>query len=117
MTAKDRAVTRIRELTGVEVRADALMDVQIKRIHEYKRQLLNILGIIYRYDRIKNMSPQERKKVGLPAPRGTFTMCCLEGSSLCLHGLCSSRSGCGSGVCCSSWCANHPRLVASKTFQ
>ena len=39
--------------------------MQVKRIHEYKRQLLNILGIIYRYDRIKNMSPEERKQVFL----------------------------------------------------
>ena len=41
--------------------ADAL---QVKRIHEYKRQLLNVLGIIYRYDNIKQMSPEERKQVG-----------------------------------------------------
>ena len=39
--------------------------LQVKRIHEYKRQLLNILGIIYRYDCIKNMSPEERQKVCL----------------------------------------------------
>lgn len=31
----------------------ALFDVQIKRIHEYKRQLLNILSLIYRYNSIK----------------------------------------------------------------
>ena len=36
----------------------------MKRIHEYKRQLLNVLGIIYRYDNIKQMSPKERKQVG-----------------------------------------------------
>ena len=38
--------------------------LQVKRIHEYKRQLLNVLGIIYRYDNIKQMSPEERKQVG-----------------------------------------------------
>ena len=30
---------------------------------QYKRQLLNVMGIIYRYDQIKRMSPEERKKV------------------------------------------------------
>lgn len=39
-----------------------MYDVQIKRIHEYKRQYLNILSIIYRYHEIKNASPEERKK-------------------------------------------------------
>ena len=42
--------------------------MQVKRIHEYKRQLLNILGIIYRYDRIKNMTPEERKEARIPLP-------------------------------------------------
>jgi glucan phosphorylase len=36
---------------------------QIKRIHEYKRQLLNVLGIIHRYDAIKKMSPEQRSKL------------------------------------------------------
>lgn len=36
---------------------------QVKRIHEYKRQLLNVLGIIHRYDAIKKMTPAERKAV------------------------------------------------------
>ena len=37
---------------------------QVKRIHEYKRQLLNVLGIIHRYDAIKKMTPEQRKTVG-----------------------------------------------------
>jgi starch phosphorylase len=40
-----------------------MFDVQIKRLHEYKRQTLNILGVIHRYLMLKNMSPEERKKV------------------------------------------------------
>lgn len=37
--------------------------LQVKRIHEYKRQLLNLLGIIHRYDAIKKMTPEQRSKV------------------------------------------------------
>jgi len=39
--------------TGVRARPDSIFDVQIKRLHEYKRQLLNVLGTIARYYRIK----------------------------------------------------------------
>lgn len=39
---------------GVDVEVDSLFDVQIKRIHEYKRQLLNILHVITRYQRIRS---------------------------------------------------------------
>src|SRR5690606_7500501 len=39
--------------TGVEFDPDMLFDVQVKRIHEYKRQLLNVLHVIHLYDRIR----------------------------------------------------------------
>ena len=38
---------------GIDLNVDALFDVQVKRIHEYKRQLLNVLHVIHLYDRIK----------------------------------------------------------------
>ena len=38
--------------TGVQFSLDAIFDVQVKRIHEYKRQLLNVLHVIHLYDRI-----------------------------------------------------------------
>jgi len=38
-----------RDLTGIVVDPESLFDVQVKRIHEYKRQLLNILHVIHRY--------------------------------------------------------------------
>ena len=38
---------------GVHVNPDAMFDVQVKRIHEYKRQLLNVLHVIHLYDRLK----------------------------------------------------------------
>lgn len=40
-----------------------MFDIQVKRIHEYKRQLMNILYVIYRYISIKAMTPEERLNV------------------------------------------------------
>jgi len=50
---KERLKQLIFDKTGEEVPLDAMYDVQVKRIHEYKRQLLNIFGVIHRYQRIK----------------------------------------------------------------
>ncbi len=49
---KERLASKIVQLTGITVDPDALFDVQIKRIHEYKRQLLNALQIVARYQAI-----------------------------------------------------------------
>ena len=49
---KERLASKIMQLTGITVNPDALFDVQIKRIHEYKRQLLNALQIVARYQAI-----------------------------------------------------------------
>ena len=46
----------------MDLPTDPLYDIQIKRIHEYKRQYMNILSIIYRYHQLKTASPEERKK-------------------------------------------------------
>ena len=43
----------VEESTGVKFDVDMMFDVQVKRIHEYKRQLLNILHVIGLYDRIR----------------------------------------------------------------
>ncbi|KAI5574378.1 hypothetical protein BDE02_10G142300 [Populus trichocarpa] len=56
----------LKEKTGYIVNPDAMFDVQVKRIHEYKRQLLNIMGIVYRYKKMKEMSPEERKARYVP---------------------------------------------------
>jgi len=56
-------VKKIEQLTGITISPQALMDVQVKRIHEYKRQLLNLLSIVHRYHKIKNMSRDEREEV------------------------------------------------------
>jgi glycogen phosphorylase len=50
---KERLADFIRSTMGIEVDTAALFDVQIKRIHEYKRQLLNILHIIAFYNRLR----------------------------------------------------------------
>ena len=50
---KDALAKRIRERTGVTVDPVALFDIQVKRIHEYKRQHLNVLHIITLYQRLR----------------------------------------------------------------
>eukprot|EP00894_Picocystis_sp_ML_P001991 jgi/Pico_ML_1/52508/g3204.t2 len=49
--------------TGIQVSTNAMFDIQVKRIHEYKRQLLNILSVIDRYAKIRVMSEEEKKSV------------------------------------------------------
>ena len=50
---KGRLAALVREQCGVAFSTAGLFDVQVKRIHEYKRQLLNVLHVIHLYDRIK----------------------------------------------------------------
>jgi starch phosphorylase len=69
---KVRLANKIESLTGVKLNPDSLFDVQIKRIHEYKRQLLNILHVITMYNRIrrgeKNITPRTVIFGGKAAP-------------------------------------------------
>ena len=50
---KERLAKYILEHNGVEVDPHSIFDIQVKRLHEYKRQLLNILPVIYLYNQIK----------------------------------------------------------------
>ena len=50
---KERLAKYILEHNGVEVDPRSIFDVQVKRLHEYKRQLLNILHVMYIYNKIK----------------------------------------------------------------
>jgi len=60
---KERLARYVQKELGIKLNVDALFDVHVKRFHEYKRQLLNALGVIYRYRMIKQMTGEERKAV------------------------------------------------------
>ena len=50
---KEELAGLMKKHLGLEISADTLFDVQVKRIHEYKRQLLNVLHVVARYNRIR----------------------------------------------------------------
>merc|ERR1719453_163641 len=60
--AKERLVKYLKETSNFDVDADMLFDCQFKRIHEYKRQLLNAIYLIHRYLMIKRTPAHERSK-------------------------------------------------------
>ncbi|KAI9090808.1 glycosyl transferase [Phlyctochytrium arcticum] len=59
---KMRLAEYIREVLQIEISPDALFDVQCKRMHEYKRQHMNIFGVIHRYQRLKTLSKTDLEK-------------------------------------------------------
>ena len=69
---KQRLAAKIQSHTGIIVNPNSLFDVQIKRIHEYKRQLLNVLHVITLYNRIRageqNHTPRTVIFAGKAAP-------------------------------------------------
>jgi len=52
-TAKKRLAEYIEKKEGIKIDAESIIDCQVKRIHEYKRQLMNALRILYIYDKLK----------------------------------------------------------------
>ena len=54
LASKQRLITLVKEKTGVQFNDHSMLSVHVKRIHEYKRQLLNVLHIIHLYIRIKH---------------------------------------------------------------
>ncbi|ANB12790.1 Gph1p [Sugiyamaella lignohabitans] len=60
---KERLAKLVKSQSGLVLNPDALFDVQVKRFHEYKRQQLNIFGVIHRYLELKALSSEEKKKV------------------------------------------------------
>ena len=70
---KQRLADHVFKQSGVELSPDSMFDCQTKRIHEYKRQLLNVLHVITRYNRIKtnpglNIAPRTVIFSGKAAP-------------------------------------------------
>ncbi len=51
---KERLAKYIKDTQNIDIDVDSIFDIHIKRIHEYKRQLMNALHIIHLYDKIKN---------------------------------------------------------------
>lgn len=66
---KRRLIKWVYKNTGVKLNENSLFDVMIKRIHEYKRQLMNALYIVLRYLQLKDMTPEQRAKT---VPRSTL---------------------------------------------
>ena len=56
----------VKKSTGIDIPLDSLYDIQVKRIHEYKRQLLNALFIVHRYLMIKDTPAGQRDAKFVP---------------------------------------------------
>jgi starch phosphorylase len=76
---KKRLAKWIRQECGILINEDSLFDVMVKRMHEYKRQLMNALYVAHRYLTIKDATPDEKKNIvartimiGGKAAPGTF---------------------------------------------
>ncbi len=50
---KERLARYIKEHNGIDIDTNSIFDIQVKRLHEYKRQLLNILHVMYLYNQLK----------------------------------------------------------------
>jgi starch phosphorylase len=71
---KIRLAKYIKDTTQITVDTNSIFDVQVKRLHEYKRQLMNVLHILYLYDKIK-----ENPKVDLQPRTFIFSAKAAQG--------------------------------------
>ncbi|KAI3639319.1 hypothetical protein MIR68_002849 [Amoeboaphelidium protococcarum] len=58
---KIRLANYIKDNNEIDVDPNVMFDIQVKRIHEYKRQFMNILSVIHRYYQLKAMTEEQRK--------------------------------------------------------
>ncbi|EGR33526.1 hypothetical protein IMG5_050490 [Ichthyophthirius multifiliis] len=63
---KEKLYWWVKDRCGVDLNIDSLFDIQVKRIHEYKRQFMNIIYCIKRYLDIKNTPAEQRKAKFVP---------------------------------------------------
>jgi starch phosphorylase len=81
--AKARFVDWIKTTAGISLDPDTLFDVQVKRIHEYKRQLLNALQVVVWYNRLRanpnlNVPPRTVLFAGKAAPAYQLAKCIIK---------------------------------------
>jgi glycogen phosphorylase len=81
--AKARFVDWIESTAGISLDPDTLFDVQVKRIHEYKRQLLNALQVVVLYNRLRanpnlNVPPRTVLMAGKAAPAYQLAKCIIK---------------------------------------
>ena len=69
---KLRLAKYIKEHNGIDINPDSIFDVQVKRLHEYKRQLMNIMHIMYLYNQLKD-NPNMSMYLGAKAAVENFT--------------------------------------------
>jgi starch phosphorylase len=66
---KVRLAELIKKTCDIDVNPDAMFDVQCKRLHEYKRQFMNILCIIHHYLRLKKLAEKDDPALKKEVPR------------------------------------------------
>ena len=60
---KERLAKHVKKVMKIDININSIFDIQVKRIHEYKRQSMNIFYVIHRYLYIKNLKPEEKAKI------------------------------------------------------
>ena len=63
---KEKLKKWVKENTGYDIPLDSMYDIQVKRIHEYKRQMMNIIYVIYRYLQILDTPASQRQSKFVP---------------------------------------------------
>jgi starch phosphorylase len=105
--AKARLANWLKATSGHTIDPDTIFDCQIKRIHEYKRQLLNVLHIIVLYQRLRanpkrDVTPRTFLLGGKPAP--AYTLAKLSIKFINSVGAPSMPTGRAEGISTSSFC-------------